>query len=59
MDLICKKNTTSEVFKNGTTLPEMLAYGIKEGAEKLEQVIKNTYPKDTADEIIAIINSII
>lgn len=46
-----------KTFKN-TDLASILAFGLKEGAYEMEAVIKNTFCKDDANQIIAIINSL-
>jgi len=47
-----------EIFAKGTTLAEMLAFGVKNGTDKLQSVINNTYCKQDADQLIEIINSL-
>ncbi len=47
-----------EVFAKGTTLAEILAYGVINGIDKLQSVINNTYCKSDADQLIEIINSL-
>lgn len=47
-----------EVFTKGTTLAEMLAFGVINGTDKLQSVINNTYCKADAEQLIEIINSL-
>ena len=47
-----------EVFTN-TSMVVILTFAIKEGIERSEQVIKNTFCKDDAKSIIQMINSAI
>ena len=58
-DMTTTNITGQEVYENGTSLAVMMTYGIKEGVDKMEQLIKNTYPADSATKIIAIINEVI
>jgi len=58
-DMTTTSITGQEVFENGTSVARMMTYGIKEGVDKMEQVIKNTYPADSATKIIEIINEVI
>jgi len=47
-----------EIFKKGSTIADFLTYGLKNGAEQLEKVIKTTYTKKDAETIINTINSL-
>lgn len=47
-----------EIFKSGSTIADFLAYGLKNGVDKLEQVIKTTYTKQDAETIINTINAL-
>lgn len=47
-----------EVFKSHIDLASILTFGLKNGVEKMENVIKNTFCKDEANKIIDCINSL-
>ncbi len=46
------------VFSNGVTLPQILAYGMKQGITAMEQAIIATYTKSDASYIINVINQL-
>jgi hypothetical protein len=47
-----------EVFTEGCDIATVLTFGIKEGFERMEKCIKNTWCKSDSDKIIEIVNCI-
>ena len=47
-----------EVFNNGTTVSQIMAFALIKGVDRCEVVIKNTYTKEDANRIIEILNSV-
>lgn len=47
-----------EIFKSGSTIAHILTYGLINGVDKMEQVIKTTYTKQDAETIINTINAL-
>jgi len=45
-----------EVFKSGTTISQIMTFLVMRGVEECEQVIKETYTKNDAENIIAAVN---
>ena len=48
----------NEIFKPNTNIATILTFGLKNGVEKLETIIKNTYTKKDAETILNIINEL-
>ena len=46
------------VFQKGATLEMILTYGIINGVDAMEKVIKTTYTKEDANYIITVINAL-
>tara|TARA_R110000803_G_scaffold156365_3_gene220907 strand:- start:2690 stop:2869 length:180 start_codon:yes stop_codon:yes gene_type:complete len=56
--MIVTNEFQKEVFPKGTKFQTLLAYGIKEGVNKLEEVLRNTYTHNDAQLIINTINAL-